>query len=153
VRLHQLSLLLSCDLGKGTIRLHDVMRSYLESRASSSLAALHARFLNISKRVLGLSRWADLPMNEHYLWHHLVLHLCKAAHLEELQATLTDPLYLTRKVLYVGVPALEADLLLASTSEPTTATTPAKSLFASLHRTIVGISHLLRHVSTESSMG
>ncbi|MGH2509844.1 MAG: NB-ARC domain-containing protein, partial [Ktedonobacteraceae bacterium] len=29
VRLHQLSLLLTCDLGKGTIRLHDVMHNYL----------------------------------------------------------------------------------------------------------------------------
>lgn len=33
VRLHQLSLLLTCDLGKGIIRLHDVMRNYLVQRA------------------------------------------------------------------------------------------------------------------------
>jgi WD40 repeat protein len=153
VRLNQLSLLLTCDLGKGTIRLHDVMRSYLIQRAGSSLPALHARFLDVSKQLLGLSRWADLSSEEHYLWQYLILHLCEAVHIEELQATLTDPLYLTRKVLYVGVSALEADLLLASTSELTAATTPARSLFSSLHRTIVQISHLLRQVSTPAEVG
>jgi hypothetical protein len=43
-RLHRLSLLLTCDLGKGTIRLHDVMRSYLIQRAGPNLPALHTRF-------------------------------------------------------------------------------------------------------------
>jgi Clp protease/NB-ARC domain len=47
VRLHQLSLLLTCDLGKGTIRLHDVMRNYLVQCAGTKLSTLHARFSSI----------------------------------------------------------------------------------------------------------
>ena len=153
VRLHQLSLLLSCDLGKGIVRLHDVMRSYLIQRAGSGLSALHTRFLDVSKLMLGLSRWADLPSEEHYLWQHLVLHLCSSSQVEELQATLTDPLYLARKALSVGISGLEADLLRACTFESVGVTGSVRSLFESLHRTIVRISHLLRHVSTLAEVG
>ncbi len=47
VRLHQLSLLLTCDLGKGIIRLHDVLRNYLLQRADTKLSTLHAHFSSI----------------------------------------------------------------------------------------------------------
>jgi len=151
IRLHRLSLLLSCDLGKGAMRLHDVMRSYLLQRAGPHLPALHARFLDVSQEVLGLKRWADLPSDEHYLWQHLVLHLCSAERTEEFQTTLTDLGYLINKALYIGVSALEADLLLAI--QHTDAVPPALSLFESLHRTIVRISHLLRQLSTPAEMG
>ena len=151
MHLHDLSLLLTCDLSTNIVRLHDVMRSYLIQRAvASGLAALHARFLDVSKQTLGLKRWADLSSEEHYLWRHLILHLCKAVQVEELQATLTDLLYLARKALYVGVPPLEADLLQACTFEQTQ---PALSLFKSLHRIIGRISHLLRQVSNLAEMG
>ncbi len=153
MRLHRLSLLLSCDLGKGTLRLHDVMRSYLVQRAGPHLPALHACFLDASQKALGLKRWADLPSDEHYLWHHLVLHLCAASRTEELQTTLTDLGYLTYKALYIGVSALEADLLLARTFQQTDAVAPAFLLFELLHRTIVRISHLLRQVPTPAEMG
>ncbi len=153
IRLYQLSLLLTCDLVKGTIRLHDVMRSYLRSRVGSRLAVLHTRFLDVSKQLLALSRWADLPPNEYYLWHYLVLHLCSASRLEGLQATLTDMRYLARKALYVGVPALEADLQQASRFVQADDTTSARPLFESLHRTMVRISHLLRQVRTLGEIG
>jgi WD40 repeat protein len=154
-RLHRLSLLLTCDLGKGTIRLHDVMRSYLIVRVGSNLPALHKRFLAVSKQTLGLSHWVDLPVSEHYPWHYLVLHLCGTKHPEELQETFTDLLYLARKVLYVGVSALETDLLRASALkfEQTEGTASIQSLCESLHRTIVQISHLLRQVSTLAEVG
>ena len=153
MHLHDLSLLLTCDLSANTIRLHDVMRSYLVQHVGQNLSPLHARFLDVSKQTLGLTRWADLPANEHYLWQHLVLHLCRALHIEELQATLTDPLYMAHKILYVGVPALEADLLLASAFEQAEVTASAQSLFEFLHQMIVRISDLLRQVSILSEVG
>jgi WD40 repeat protein len=152
-RLHDLSLLLTCDLGKGTIRLHDVLRRYLVQRAGPHLPALHGQFLDVSQRLLGLKRWADLPAKEHYLWHHLILHLCQTGHREALQDTLIDLNYLSRKALYVGISALEADLLLARESEQTDPDESAPSLFAFLHRTIRQISHLLRQVHTPAEMG
>ena len=153
MHLHDLSLLLTCDLSANTIRLHDVMRSYLVQHVGQNLSPLHARFLDVSKQTLGLTRWADLPANEHYLWQHLVLHLCRALHIEELQATLTDPLYMAHKILYVGVPALEADLLQASKFGRAESTESAQSLFEFLHQMIVRISDLLRQVSTLSEVG
>ena len=45
------------------------------------------------------------------------------------------------------------DLLLASTSEQTNPAEPAPSLFAFLHRRIVQLSHLLRHVHTPAEIG
>jgi len=153
-RLHRLSLLLTCDLGRGTIRLHDVLRSYLIQSAGSHLPALHARLLDAYQQVLGVTRWANLPQSEAYLWQRLVYHLCQADHQEALQTTLTDLLYVTRTVLYLGVSALEADLALVNTSsKQKEGNTQATSLFASLHRTIMQISHLLRRVSTEAEIG
>ena len=61
MHLHDLSLLLTCDLSANTIRLHDVMRSYLVQHVGQNLSPLHARFLDVSKQTLGLTRWADLP--------------------------------------------------------------------------------------------
>ncbi len=153
MRLHRLSLLLTCDLGKGTIRLHEVMRSSVVQRAGPHLPALHARFRDTSQEALNLKRWAALPSDEHYLWHHLVLHLCAASRTEELPTTLTDLGSLTYKALYVGISALEADLLRARTFQHTDAVAPAFSLFEPLHRTIVRISHLLRQLSTPAERG
>jgi WD40 repeat protein len=155
MHLHDLSLLLTCNLATNTIRLHDVMRSYLIQRTGSNLSAQHARFLDVSKEILGFSRWADLPAYEHYLWHYLVQHLCKAVRAEELEATLTNLLYLARKALYTGIPALETDLLRASTFEFEQAeiTASVPSLFASLYRMVVRVSHLLWQVSTLAEVG
>jgi len=100
-----------------------------------------------------LTRWADLPRSEAYLWHHLIYHLCQAGRREALQTTLTDLSYFTCKALYVGVSALEADLLLASMAPPTGAADPAPSFFVFLHRSVGRISHLLRQVQTDAEMG
>ena len=152
IRLHRLSLLLHCDLGTGTIRLHEVLRSYLVQRAGSHLPVLHGCLLDACQQEHGLIRWADLPAQEHYLWHHLVWHLCQANRQEALLATLTDLLYLSRKALYIGIPALEADFLLASTFQPTDIGEPARSLFEFLSQTIARLSHLLRQVHSVAEM-
>jgi WD40 repeat protein len=153
MRLHQLSLLLTCDLGTGTIRLHDVMRNYLLHRVGPDLSGLHARFLDMSQQEQGLKRWADLPAADLYLWQYLIWHLCHAGLRAALTATLTDLLYLTRKAFYMDVAGLEADCFLASTSFPVEETASAPSFFPSLHRSIMGISHLLRQARTETEMG
>jgi WD40 repeat protein len=150
MHLHQLSLLLTCDLGAGTVRLHDVMRSYLLQRGKAALPMLHVRLLNASWQGLGLRRWADLPVQEHYLWQHLIFHICQTGHLDALKDTLSDLGYLARKALYVGISALETDLLLASTWPSFQSVFP---LVTELYRTIVRISHLLRQASEPAGMG
>ena len=103
----------------------------------------------LTQRHYHLTRWADLPPSDPYLWQHLIFHLCRTDRQDALRATLTDLGYLTRKALYVSVPALEADLVLASTSAPDI----APSLLTPLRCAIVRISHLLRQVHTPTEMG
>jgi hypothetical protein len=151
--LSDLSLVLPWNPEHATVRLHDVLRSYLIQRAEKQLPALHQRLLDAHYEHYHLARWADLPRSESYVWQHLVLHLSHAGHLEALQTTLTDLLYLTRKALFRGVSALEADLLLASTCQQADPVTSAPALFTALHRSITHISHLLRQVETEAEIG
>ena len=146
-RLHRLSLLLTCDLGTGTIRLHDVLRSYLVQRAGTQMPALHTRLLGAYWQVFSLKRWAGLPPNDRYIWQHLIHHLCRAGHIDAPPIPLIDLGYLIREALYAGVSDLEADLLLASTCSSNSAH------FASLHRTVVRISHLLRQAHAPAEMG
>jgi WD domain, G-beta repeat/APAF-1 helical domain len=153
LRLSDLSLVLPWNSKQGTVRLHDVLRTYLIQRAVSHLPALHGRLLDACQQVHSLTRWTDLPRSEEYLWQHLIRHLCQAGRQEALQTTLTDLGYLTRKALYVGISALEADLMLASTVPSAGTAEPAPSLFASLHRNVARISHLLRQAQTEAEMG
>ncbi len=154
VRLRQLSLLFTCDLSQGTIRLHDVFRSYLVHSAGSKLSALHARFLESSRRGIGIERWADLSADAYYLWQNLIWHLCQASRSEELQATLTDLRFVAGKILYVGVSALETDLLQAITFlQQTNAVESARLLVESLYQTIKRISHLFGQTQTLSEIG
>jgi WD40 repeat protein len=150
IRLHQLSLVLICDLGKGIVRLHDVLRSYLQHRAQATLPTLHARLLSAAWQGLELRRWAELPLAQEYLWHHLVFHLCQAGDFETLQTTLSDLGYLARKALYVGVTALETDLLQARTCLPMQA---SSQWIKQLSRQIGRIGHLLRQAHTLAEMG
>src|SRR6266852_1976001 len=78
-RLYRHSLLLKFDLATRTIRLHDVIRSYLQKAVGSALPALHAHLLD----AYALTRWADLPGDEPYLWDHLARHLVEADRLAE----------------------------------------------------------------------
>src|SRR5437764_824937 len=84
------SLLLNFDLATRTIRLHDVIRSYLQKAVGGALPALHAHLLD----AYTLTRWADLPENEPYLWDHLAAHLVAAGRIEELVATVKHLRYL-----------------------------------------------------------
>jgi WD40 repeat protein len=150
LRLSDLSLVLPWNVKHGTVRLHDVLRRYLIQQAGKHLPALHDRLLDAYQQAYGMTRWADLPQDEEYLWQHLILHLCQTNSPEALQTTLTDLSYLMRKALYVGVSALEADLMLASTWPSAQAAFP---LVTELSQNIMRISHLLHQVQTEAEMG
>jgi WD40 repeat protein len=139
LHLHRLSLLLTCDLGKGTIRLHDVMRTYLQQKVNVEVRrAFHQQLLNAYK----CQRWAELPHNEVYLWEHLAGHLIGANRSEELVATVKDGEYLAVKTRVCSVYAIEADIDIAIKQAPTDAS------LRLLKRSIARISHLLNRCKT-----
>jgi WD40 repeat protein len=113
-RLYGLSLLLDCNLATRTIRLHDVVRAYLQQQLGTGLVTLHGQLLD----AYTLARWADLPRNELYLWDHLATHLIGARRTEELIATVKDLRYLAMKTLARNAYAVETDLERAEAQAP-----------------------------------
>ena len=112
--LYRHSLLLTFDLATRTIRLHDVIRSYLQKAVGGTLPALHAHLLD----AYALTRWADLPDDEPYLRDHLAGHLVAAGRLEELVTTVKDLRYLAHKTLARTAYATEIDLAFAEQQLP-----------------------------------
>ncbi len=104
--LFDLSLLLTFDPNTRHIRLHDIMRSYLRGKVQDQIPALHSRFLD----AYDLDRWADLPIDEPYLWDHLAYHLAEAGLTDELIETVKDLRYLATKAHLRSVYATEGDL-------------------------------------------
>ncbi|MBK8030076.1 MAG: hypothetical protein IPK17_11330 [Chloroflexi bacterium] len=120
-RLLDLSLLLRFDATRRTIRLHDVVRGFLRLSEQSpleygekSLPAIHGRFLD----TYGVTRWADLPAEEPYLWDELVYHLIEAERRDELARTMTDLRYVARKTHLRDPYAAENDLIKAVEALP-----------------------------------
>ncbi len=136
--LYRHSLLLNFDLAARTIRLHDVIRSYLQKAAGNTLPALHANLLD----AYALTRWADLPADEPYLWDHLAEHLVEASRVEELVTTVKDLRYLAHKTLVRTAYAVEADLAFAEQRVPSDV--PLRLL----RRNFVNMGHLLNRCST-----
>ena len=138
-RLYRFSLLLDFDLSRRSIRLHDVIRTYLQQEVGAvELPSMHAHFLN----AYTLKRWADLPKDEPYLWDHLAGHLIEASRLEELAATVKDLRYLANKTLTRTTYAAEADLGFAEQRVPSDV--PLRLL----KRNFANMSHLLNRCST-----
>jgi WD40 repeat protein len=136
--LYRHSLLLTFDLATRTIRLHDVIRSYLQKAVGNALPALHAHLLD----AYALTRWADLPDDEPYLWDHLAGHLVAAGRLEELLANVKDLRYLAHKTLVRTAYAAEADLAFAEQGVP--ADVPLRLL----KRNFANMGHLLNRCNT-----
>jgi hypothetical protein len=135
----RLSLVLSFDPTTRTIRLHDVIRSYLQTTVGDALSSLHAHLLD----AYALTRWADLPDDEPYLWDHLAGHLVEASRLAELVATVKDLRYLAYKTLIKhNAYAAEADLALAEQQVPSDV--PLRLL----SRNFANIGHLLNRCRT-----
>jgi WD domain, G-beta repeat len=138
-RLSSLSLLLSYDLTKCCIRLHDVMRNYLQVRAGAGLPALHGRFLD----AYGLHRWADLSLDEPYLWEQLASHLLAAGRVDMLVETVKDLRFLATRV-YVcrSTYAAESDVLRAQQCMPN------DRILILLQRHLANLSYLLNRCET-----
>jgi WD40 repeat protein len=131
--LHSYSLLLGFNPIQMSIRLHDIVRTYIRTEAKMDLAMLNARFLE----AYGFSSWAELPSNESYLWENLAYHLLEAGRSRELATTVKDPRYLARKTLLKKTYAVESDLLQAELHAPTDTTLHL------LKRSYSQMSHLL----------
>jgi WD40 repeat protein len=142
-RLYKLSLLLRFDPVNRTIRLHDVVRTYLQHEVGvTKLTALHKQLLDSYP----LKRWADLAHNEPYLWDHLAYHLVSAQRSGELIATVKDLRYLVSKVLARSAYPVETDLLQAEQHAPSDL--PLRLL----RRQFVNMEHLLNRCDTLSSV-
>jgi WD40 repeat protein len=150
MQLASLSLVSNCDLEAGTIRLHDVTRSYLVTRAGERLPQLQGQLLDAVKQGLSIQRWAEVPRENTYLWQHLIWHLCQAARWEEVHTAVTDVRFLTGKIEVSGVTRLEADLQLLC-QQP--APSEHLAIWQMLQRRIGQSSHLLRQVQTRSELG
>ncbi|MFL5586239.1 MAG: TIR domain-containing protein [Ktedonobacteraceae bacterium] len=140
--LYRHSLLLTLDLATRTIRLHDVIRSYLQKAVGAALPALHSRLLD----AYALKRWADLPGDESYLWDHLAKHLVAAGRVEELVTTVKDLCYLANKTLARTAFAAEADLAFAEQQLP--ADVPLRLL----KRNVANMGHLLNRYTTYNDL-
>ena len=136
--LAQLSLLLKFDLATRTIRLHDVIRSYLRQTMTHALVNLNRQFLDS----YNLTRWSMLPHDELYLWHHLANHLIDAERVTELLTTVKDGTYLATKAYLCRTNAVEMDIAIAKQHDP------SDTSLLNLEHLLSGISHLLNQCST-----
>jgi len=138
LRLSDLSLLLRFDALKRTLRLHDVIRGYLQHEVGPGLPALHAHLLD----AYGCTRWAEFPHDEPYLWDHLAEHLIGAQRSGELIATVKDLRYLASKTLARSASAVEIDLAVAEQQAP------EDMPLRLLKRHFVNMEHLLNRCTT-----
>jgi len=100
-----LSLLLDYNLSKRTIRLHDVVRTYLRDAQKTNLPGWNATFLDSYQ----LPDWSTLPANELYLWHGLAYHLHEAGRTADLRSLLLDGRFLYAKLCASDFTTLMAD--------------------------------------------
>jgi hypothetical protein len=105
LHLSQLSLLLSYDLAKRTIRLHDVIRAYLQKARQAQVVATHNALLN----ACALATWAELPAQEPYLWRQLAYHLDAAQRTADLRQLVFDFGWVQAKLAATDINALLSD--------------------------------------------
>jgi hypothetical protein len=163
MQLHSLSLVLTCDLGADTIRLHDVTRTYLVKRADNQLPQLHARFLDALRqkiqRMIQMHDLSEGPPTDRYLWQHLLFHLCQAQSWSEVAETLADLRFLVAKAHVCGVTELEGDLalvakeLLQVNQQEGNSAQQDLSFLPEVQQQMGRISHLLRQSTALVEMG
>jgi hypothetical protein len=142
-RLNQFSLLHSFDLGARTIRLHDVIRTFLRDERKADLPALNNRLLDAHCPHAG---WAEMPDDDHYLRDHLAGHLIEANRGEELVVTVKDWRYLAQKTFLRKSLAVQTDLLRAE------AVAPDDAPLRTLRRNFVNSGHLFNHCATRKEV-
>jgi WD40 repeat protein len=92
--------LLKLDLARGSMRLHDVMRSWLVA-ATTNTAELHNRLVD------AWPDWEQLPNS--YAWRWLTWHLAQAGRRDDIEKLLWDPAWLQAKLKATDVNALIGD--------------------------------------------
>ena len=110
--------LLSSNDGK--VEFHDLQHEYLLLHAPL-LTELHMSLVNAYRSLLpdnDASAWWRLPWAEPYIWDHLAGHLRRSGQQEALVANVTDPAYLTARMVMGGPHAAAADLGQAADSAP-----------------------------------
>lgn len=138
-RLRRLSLLLDFDPVKRSIRLHDVIRAYLQQElGKTTLTALHGHFLD----AYGMRHWEELLESEPYLWDHLTEHLINAARSEDLTRTALDLYYLAKKIYVRDTYAAVLDILSADEQ------IPGIIALRLLQHNVINMSHLLNDCQT-----
>jgi len=137
-RLSQMSLLSKLDLTAEYIRLHDVMRGYLRIVLGQKLLSLHMQFLDS----YAISNWAELPIDEPYLWDQLAYHLIEARREGELVETVKDLNYLATKISIRKASAPENDLLKAIPYAP------GDNALSLLQRSLSQSAHILNRCET-----
>ncbi len=135
-RFFGLSLLLNFDRSSHTIRLHDVVRTFLQDEHRGKLASWHEAFL--AHWHTQFEKWADLPADEPYLWDWLAYHLIEAGHGEELVQTVKDLRYLAHKTHARDAAGAERDLRAAEK------VVPDDALLRILRRHFVNAGHFLK---------
>ncbi len=135
-RLAARSLLLSYDATGGAIRLHGVVRAYLERQHRPALAAWHGELLEALRPATGGAAWAELPDEASYAWEHVGYHLERSGRGHELVATVKDLRYLARKSWLRGALQAEADIRRALAGAP-------DEQLSALEQQFRHISHLL----------
>jgi WD40 repeat protein len=106
LRLSDLSLLLHLDLTRQSLRLHDVLRKYLQDQYDKeSVASVHQIFL----KTYNTDRWAEIDPSETYLYAYLPYHLFHAGRKTELKFLLLDFDWLWAKLAITDVTGLLVD--------------------------------------------
>jgi hypothetical protein len=112
-RLFDLGLLAGYRRNPERLVLHDVIRAYLRETGEQR-AEFDAAVVDAHRDLLPVGAgWADLPVDQEYLWSWLASHLWGAGRREELEAMLADPRWLVNKLEQVGPAGLELDLRLS----------------------------------------
>jgi WD40 repeat protein len=132
-RLYDQSLVFGLDLATRRMRLHDVIRGYLQAEQKERLPTLHAELIE-AYRALCADGWHAGP-DDGYFFQHLPYHLAEAGQADERRVLLFDYRWLRRKLEVAGVNRLIEDLA------PLQGDTEARKLAGSLRLS----AHVLNH--------
>lgn len=147
--LAELSLVQAYRRDIGSLRLHDVLRSFLRAEAESGrLAEWNAVLLDAVRPASasdstadGPTQWWLLPAGEHYLWRFVPYHLVEADRRYEAGLLVSDLRWIDRKLHVLGAPAVEADVQI-----------PENATAFALFRAFVRDSHLLTPIEPPESL-
>jgi len=109
-RFMRLSLLLNFDLTARHIRLHDVVRQYLIQKQSNKMPLLHNQLLDAyCHSDQNTSKWAELPVDEPYIWNNLAYHMAEARRCKDLQSLLFNFEWMQAKLDATDLTSLISD--------------------------------------------